>query len=441
MRYECDALECHHVRGTHVQRVLRGFNEGTLAATGQPSPLLTHEGQNKSAIGFLMYSDAHDKTLHVYAESCFPQSIFDRSAPWWLRAVRGHPDLRNESRRCLEEGQLPHDACVAAYLRFVHRIDVRILTCNEHSCLEGADQVGTIIIRQAPADVTLRQGAQGDQLRDVCYALLHSLHAQGVRLYPDLEHLEMNYAKRQHYRHLQRAGVPFAPFVPWVHPTSSHEIARRLLRTGWASIIAKPAWQYDTFCGFGSSGITKIDLLGSDDKPRSELELSAELTQLAEQCLSLDHVDFTLQQFVPTLAQNYEIRVFRIGGLYSHALATRMATQHVVGIGYQQRFELDTFTDELAALHEGVFLGNLSQDIKNRVVDLSKRAMLALPFEPTSMPLLRVDVACCLEEKWFVNEMTWFPDLMINRDGAPGQTIKRVAEAYLGFARSAWAAH
>lgn len=200
----------------------------------------------------------------------------------------------------------------------------------------------------------------------------------------------------------------------------------------------RPAWQYDTFCGFGSSGITKIDLIGADDEPRTEAEVGAELTRLAHECLSADHVDFTLQRFVPTLALNHEVRMYWVSGLYSHALATRMATEAVVGIGYRMLFELDTFTDEHVAFPEGVVPGNLSQDIKLQLVDLSKRAIRALPFDPASMPLVRVDVACCLEETgaWFVNEMSWFPDLMVDRDGAPARTIERVADAYLGFARS-----
>ncbi len=207
---------------------------------------------------------------------------------------------------------------------------------------------------------------------------------------------------------------------------------------------------------------------------------------------------------LPHCMQHYEMRSYWIGGLYSHSTATHSTTEQVVGerlprrprtgyqgatsvpvtaptsvpvtaltsastgptplsprrarcapvtcndleshpwrsgLGHHISFKVDTFADELVAPDGVPTAGNLSVDIKPTVLALGRRVMHALPSLPTEMPLLRIDVACCLEHEHavggiFVNEMSWFPDLLIHADGQPEQTIARVAEAYHGYAHS-----
>ena len=182
MRYECDTLECQRRRSRNVERLVSIFDDAAAqtARLGATRPQADGRPRNQSAIGFLLYTaPKHGRSL--YLGSCYAKGIFDEDAPWWLQAIQTHPLLRDQGFVCRKRGGMPHYAVVAAYLLFVRRLDVRILTCDERSCLAGAEDVGTIIVRQAPTDVVHRV-PRGEQVRDVCYALLRRLEARGVRV-------------------------------------------------------------------------------------------------------------------------------------------------------------------------------------------------------------------------------------------------------------------
>ena len=109
------------------------------------------------------------------------------------------------------------------------------------------------------------------------------------------------------------------------------EAARQVLRKGWEAIIAKPAWHHEAYCGFGASGITKVLVSTAEGKLRAEAEVAAELQAIADKCPNAGHADFTLQQYIPAISANYEVRSYWIGGAYSHSAATLSRTEQVCG--------------------------------------------------------------------------------------------------------------
>ena len=86
--------------------------------------------------------------------------------------------------------------------------------------------------------------------------------------------------------------------------------------------------------------------------------------------------------------------------------------------------------------------GTLPPELKEDVVELGRQVLAALPWEAAALPLFRADLACCLAGTgrggWFLNEFTFFPDMVLNADGGATRSLVRSAEAYRRFAAMPW---
>ena len=441
MHYECDSIRCEQQRTENVDRLLHAF-DSAAAATSIPSARQAPTVGNRSVIGFLTYASWPSGAKGKFYETCYPLRSRDRPTPWWLRAIRTRPDfLREGERLCNKIGLIPHNIIVAAYLAFARQMEVRIVRCDEYSCLDDTEDLSALIVKMVPGDLTLRIATRGQELRDVYYALLRRLEARGVRIYPKLEQQRIEYTKRRFYDLLTRAGVAVAPYIAWVDPTPAATAAAAALRTGWLALITKPAFHHEAVCGYGSSGITHIPLREPDGStPRSVGAVAAELTEVAEACDSIGHIDMTLQRFEPSVSRNFEMRTYFYGGLYSHSVGTLSAEEHVLAAGFSLRFDVDTFEDEsLYVPWAGIgrYKGNLTMGLQRKIVDLGRRAVRAMPFDALEQPMVRVDAACCLGGKggeWFVNEMGSYPDMLVDVDGEAIRNMERLAEAYRAYA-------
>lgn len=442
MRYECDSLDCRRVRSRKVQSILSTFDRHSGRSTATAV-------RNRSSIGFLVLPEHRYGGVKHYACSCHPASIYDRSSPWWLRAIRTRPDFVQAVERVsctgfgvVRNAFVPHFLAIAAYLAFVMRVDVRLLTCDDTACLEGSDGIGTLIVRTSPPLLTHRVATNGPTLRDVCYALLQRLEASGVRTFPDAETLEWAYSKRRYYARLRDAHVPTAPYLPWTHPTTATAMAGALLATGWRAAMAKPAWQYDMKCGFNAKGIALIELEDGASGHRAPVaSVARELRDVLEACDAAEHADVTLQRYEASIGENFEVRSFWYAGRYSHSIATRSTTEQALSDNLA--FVADTFVDEFVV--EGSSpprRGTLPLVDKSAVLELGRRTLAALPRAlDGSIPLIRVDAVCCLNgtegaatRGWFVNELETLPDMLLDVDGFPDRSVARTAEAYLNFA-------
>lgn len=251
LHHECDSELCTAARQRSTEAILRAFD---VASGGRTSPI---GRRNATAIGILV---AHSPRMY----GLYPISPVDDRAPRWLRAIMDMPDLRTRlASSDFDQRKIwaPQAVYLAAYMRVQLGLDVRILTCTLRNCLRGAEAFGTVLVHKCQSEDIVSFGNRGELVRDVRWAMLTRLEAEGVRVYPPTRLLWRLTTKWRYYEMLESAGVPTAPFFKWVGPTPAMEVAKAALRTGWPAAIVKPSWSVGR-CGGIALGIFKLNFSG-----------------------------------------------------------------------------------------------------------------------------------------------------------------------------------
>ena len=248
LHWECNSPACAVARNASMEGILAAFDANGGVPVSAPA-------RNASAIGILVASSP--RMYGVY-----PVSPMDGNAPLWLRAILDMPDLRRHlcnNDFSLEKIWAPQAIYLAAYMRVVLNLDVRILTCTLRSCLRDVEAVGSVLLHKCQTDDLQSFGNRGELLRDVRWAMLNRLEARSVRVYPSVRQLWLTTTKGRVYEALQARSVPIAPFFHWTGPTPPAAAAVELISLGWEAALIKPSWSVGR-CGGIALGIVKLNL-------------------------------------------------------------------------------------------------------------------------------------------------------------------------------------
>jgi hypothetical protein len=161
-------------------------------------------------------------------------------------------------------------------------------------------------------------------------------------------------------------------------------LRKRIGNKAWKGIIVKPSY------GGYAAGIKVFKDIGRTKN-----------TTLAKYFRTLKHAEFpsvTIQQFVPSFSQHFELRTYWLNEKYAYTIGT--LTNAVGGTGL-------TINDEDTFEREG---GSLPDHVWRRIKSLGADVIKALPRYPWPYPILRIDFGCCIgsdqcADTYFVNEV------------------------------------
>lgn len=333
----------------------------------------------------------------------YPYKYTSRKAPEWLRkGVKMHNifDMVND------DNTVPSDVATAAYIAHTY-----------------PNSVVNVINGMEIMDVTVQDLNYYD-LVIVIYDPIEVFYCERRKTCPHIsKHLEMitrrtrafvlpppdfhGYIihKHRYYADLKRANIPVVPFfhIDFKKVTRA-SLTKRVEQTGWKGIIIKPS-----YAGY-SMGIKVFRNFSRTQKDTIDKYLKHMKT--------MGYPDATVQEFIPSFGDNYEIRTYWIDGKYSHAVGTLTEAVNSNNSGLP-------ITDITVPVSEG---GSIPDDLIKRLRVVGRKALKALPYykEFGHQPLVRIDFGCCLpggdscHESYFINEVeTMAANLLADHTDVP----------------------
>ncbi len=225
--------------------------------------------------------------------------------------------------------------------------------------------------------------------------------------------------KPQYYRTLEKNNIPVVPFFKSTPTDFLQNLKTYLLKIKkkkWKGIIIKP-----TYAGY-SLGIKVFKDLENTNK---ELIIK-EIKKLKK----YKYPSFTVAEFIESFGLNYEIRTYWLNEKYVYSVATLTK-------------EVDDGDDGLTVNDETTFKsegGELSDRLKNKLIERGKKVISVLPKYKYGQPFLRIDFGCCIKsskncpENYFVNEIETLAANMLAKD-TKFPIVERCAEVLYDFAK------
>lgn len=231
--------------------------------------------------------------------------------------------------------------------------------------------------------------------------------------YPNFHKYIIN--KPRYYADLKRAGIPVAPFFQ-VNPkkVDIKELKEKVGKKGWKGVIVKPS-----YAGY-SMGIKVYKNFQSTN--------AKTLKKNFDKLVKHGFPNATVQEFIPSFGDNFEIRTYWINGRYAYSVGT---LTEAVGTG-----DGLPITDITTFKSEG---GNLPNNIKTKLIELGKEVQKSIRQYPYNHPLIRIDFGCCLSTKncggtYFVNEIETMAANMLATD-TNYPVVEKVARALYKFSK------
>jgi hypothetical protein len=201
-------------------------------------------------------------------------------------------------------------------------------------------------------------------------------------------------------------------------PHEAREYIAHLRDSGFTGVIAKPSY---SGYSYGVKIFQPVDRM----TPRSLPSYLHKMRKghYAKQTL-------TIQEFVGSFKSNFEVRTFWAGENYAYSVATK--TRKVTGIsGRDSGLPIDAYATFAS---EG---GKMDDALLKRLKALGRSVIRALPTVSIPYALLRIDFGCCLKEdctKYFVNEVEFSPNLLLDRVKDPEAQLAKIADAMYNYA-------
>jgi hypothetical protein len=126
-----------------------------------------------------------------------------------------------------------------------------------------------------------------------------------------------------------------------------------------------------------------------------------------------------IQKFVPEFEIHYEVRTYWLNGIYSHSLGTIIHPKSLGSSGFEEityAYPKNEYPNDYLDIYENK-PDIIETTLMNQLKKMGKKIISYLPKDKTGLPfLLRIDFACCLDNKkncreYFLNEIEYLPNL------------------------------
>jgi hypothetical protein len=314
----------------------------------------------------------------------YPLKYTSKKAPEWLK--QGAQTFFNFVN---DDGTVPSDVAMAMYLDYKYpNSTIDCMVGDKATSKKVLDPYDLVVVIFDPIEV-FHCGGKAKTCPLLAKKMERALRTTSAFVVPYPDFHKYIIVKPSYYKDLKRANIPVAPFMKITPQEALKDInglKDRLLKKKWKGVIIKPS-----YAGY-SLGIKVYKNLDRT-KPKT----------IRTQFKKLEDYSFpnvTIQEFVPTFGQHFEIRTYWLNGKYAYSVGTM--TKAVGTGGGLPIDDEDTFESEG---------GKIPDSIKRKLKALGKEVLKALPKYPYPHPLLRIDFGCCIptnadcEENYFVNEV------------------------------------
>ena len=346
------------------------------------------------------------------ATDYYPIKYTSKKAPKWLKNIDNFEDFIDD-----EEHKVPADVAMAMYLSYHHPKDyIRCMFGYEALSKKLLDPYDVIFVIFDPIEV-FHCGGKTKTCPSDTKKMERALKTTSAVVYPYPEFHKYIIVKPSYYADLKRAGIPVAPFykaTPNSVLKSVPKFRKRIEKMGWHGVIIKPS-----YAGYS----TGIKIYKNFGRTRNST-----IKKNFEKLKDLGFPNVTIQEFIPSFGNHFEIRTYWINDEYAYSVAT--LTKGIGGHG----LPIDDMTTFIS---EG---GKLPDRIKRKLKIFGKEVMKALPQYPYPHPMLRIDFGCCIDtskecrDNYFINEVETMAANMLPSD-TKYPVVENTAKAAYNFAK------
>ncbi len=319
-----------------------------------------------------------------------------------------------------DNNTVPSDVAMAAYINYHHPSDMVTLFNGgqvEKLTQQDLDEQDVIFVIYDAIEVFHCGERKTCPFESKKFERMLAKTTAFVYPHPDFHKYIIN--KPNYYTDLHRAGIPVAPFfrvTPDAVIRAPAQFKKRILAKGWKGAIIKPS-----YAGY-SLGIKVLK-----DVARTQPKT---ISDHFKRLRNKGFPNAVVQEFVPSFAENYEIRTYWINERYAYSVGT--LTEGVGGGGGLPISDFDTFVSEG---------GTLPDAIARQIKPVARKAIRSILQYPIKHPMIRVDFGCCLSndqclESYFINEVETMAANML-ADHTKYPAVERTAVAAYNFAKNA----
>lgn len=350
----------------------------------------------------------------------YKYKVTSKYAPeWFKQGMKYYPKYVWKSDITADNNTVPSDVAMAAYMQYHHPNDKIYLIDGgaadklQQSDLDDLDVIFVIF----DAIEVFHCGGRQKTCPGISRHFERMLAKTTAFVYPHPDFHKYIINKPNYYADLRRAGLPVAPFFK-VSPESvvkaPSKLKDRILQKGWKGAIIKPS-----YAGY-SLGIKVLKNVSTTQ--------NSTIRDYFKKLRAQGFPNATVQQFVPSFGDNYEIRTYWINERYAYSVATLTeAVGHGGGLpitGY------DTFVSEG---------GKIPNSVLTKLKPVAKKAIKSILQYPYKHPMIRIDFGCCLGDQhcleyYFINEIeTMAANMLADHTDYP--VVERTAAAAYSFAK------
>lgn len=337
-----------------------------------------------------------------------------KKAPTWLKnQVKNFIEFVDE-----DDKTVPSDVAMAMYIADHHKQDtVECILGSDVQSKRDIDKYDVVFVIFDAIEV-FHGGCDKKTCPIERLRFERAVQTTSAFVYPYPDFHKYIIDKPRYYSDLRRAGINVAPFFKITPNTALKDIKalrNRVEKKGWKGVIIKPS-----YAGY-SIGINVF-------KNFSRVK-NTTLKRVFEKLEKRGFPSVTIQEFIPSFGNNFEIRTYWINGKYAYSVGT--LTEAVgKGDGGLPISDEDTFVSEG---------GKIPDRIKRKLKIIGSEVFKALKQYPYEHPLLRIDFGCCLQtsecdDTYFVNEVeTMAANLLAQDTNYP--VVEKVAKTAYRFAK------
>ena len=346
----------------------------------------------------------------------YPTKTTSKKAPTWLRkTAKQFEDFINY------DGSVPSDVAMAMYMAYHHPRDEFVcIVGDEVQSKKDLDYFDVVYVIYDAIEV-FHGGACGGKTCPIERKKMErAVSTTSAFVYPYPKFHKYIIVKPSYYSELRRAGLPVAPFFKITPTTALKSISsfrKRVEKKGWKGVIVKPS-----YAGY-SLGIKVYKSFA-----RTKDKTIRKSFQVLE---DRGFPSATIQEFIPSFGDHYEIRTYWLNGRYAYSIGT--LTKEIWG-GDSGGLPID---DEDTFVSEG---GSIPDRLKKKLQILGRQVQKALRQYPYKHPLLRIDFGCCLatsadcQDTYFINEVETMAANFLAED-TTFPIVEKAARALYTFAQ------
>ena len=315
----------------------------------------------------------------------YPIKYTSRNGPKWLKyGAKEFEEFVDD-----EDHQVPSDVAIASYLSYHHpKSQIDCMLGDKVTSAKLLNPYDLVFVVYDQTEV-FHCGGKQKTCPLVVKKMERALKTTTAFVFPYPEFHKYIIVKPSYYKDLKGANIPVVPFIkisPEKVLSDIKALRKRITKKNWKGLISKPS-----YAGY-SAGIKVFKNI--------EATKDSTIKKYFNKLKKLGFPNVTLQEFVPSFGQNFEIRTYWLNEKYAYSVGTLTKA-----VGDTDGLPID---DEDTFKSEG---GKVPDSIKRKLKTLGKEVIKALPKYPWLYPILRIDFGCCINtgngclENYFVNEV------------------------------------